>query len=132
MISSGGRGYSASAWRGSHPNWNGNYYYNNGSYYYDSGFSSPAIMTNEWAGIAIGVGGVAFEASLSSDPTLYFSGSVGAFYPMTTFNSDENGSGWHHLRYAYFNRPYFWRSGVRYDRVSVTSGGRSGYEFRRG
>jgi hypothetical protein len=89
-------------------------------------------MTNEWAGIAALVGGVAFVASLGNDPTLYFTGSVGAFYPMTTFNSDEYGNGPDRLRYAYFDRPYFWRSGVRFDRVSVVREGRRGYEFHRG
>jgi hypothetical protein len=126
-----GQRQSASSWRGSHPSWNGNYYYNNGNYYYDSSFGYPAIMTNEWSGIAALSGGVALVGALSDDPTLFFAGSVGAFFSISLYNSDEYGNPTQRLRYAYFNRPFFWRNGVRFNRESVTRNGQRGYEFRR-
>lgn len=126
-----GQRQSASSWRGSHPSWNGNYYYNNGNYYYDSSFGYPAIMTNEWSSIAAISGGVALLGVLNDDPTLVFAGSVGAFFSLSLYNSDRSGNATQRLRYAYFNRPYFWRNGARFNRVSVTHNGQQGYEFRR-
>jgi hypothetical protein len=126
-----GRRQTADSWRGNHPNWNGGYYYNNGNYYYDSGYGYPAVMTNEWSSIAAISGGVALLGVLTHDPTLYFAGSVGAFYSLGLYNSDQYGDSRQRLRYAYFNRPYFWRDGTRFNRISVNINGQRGYEFRR-
>ena len=130
-MAGGGQGYTASSWRSGHPNWNGGYYYHNGGYFYDAGFGYPAIMSNEWGSIALIAGGLAIAGALSDDPRLFFAGSVGAFYAMGQYDSDQYGNGTERMRYAYFNRPYFWRDGVRFDRISVSVGGVSGYEFRR-
>jgi len=131
-MSGGRQGYTATAWRGGHPNWNGHYYYHNGGYFYDASFGYPAIMTNEWSNIALLFGGIAVAGALTDDPRLFFAGSVGAFYALGSFNADQYGNGTARMRWAYFNRPYFWRAGVRFDRVSVNVGGHAGYEFRRG
>jgi len=128
----GSQGITSSDWRAGHPSWNGGYFYNNGAYYYDAGFSSPAIVLNEWAGIAVLAGGVAFEASLNSDPTLVFAGALGVGLAITAYDADQHsGNGEDRLRWAYFSKPYFWRSGARYDRISVVIGGVPSYQFRR-
>jgi hypothetical protein len=88
-------------------------------------------MTNEWLSIAAISGGVALAGALNNDPTLCFDGSVGAFFSIQVYNSDRYGNATDRLRYAYYSRPYFWRNGGRFNRVSVTQNGRQGYEFRR-
>ena len=127
-----GRGISSSSWRNSNPGWNGGYYYHNGGYYYDSGYGYPAIVDNEWGGIAVGLGGFALLSVLNTDPTLVFSGSVGDPYSYNQYQLDLSSSDPElRLRAGYFGRPYFWRNGVRYDRITVVIGGRQSYEFRR-
>jgi len=127
-----GRGISATTWRASNPSWNGGYYFHSGAYYYDSGYSYPAIATNEWGGIAALAGGVAFVGLLADDPTLVFIGTAGALLSFDEYQIDQHSSnGEIRLRAAYFARPYFWREGVRYDRIVVTVGGSQNYQFRR-
>jgi hypothetical protein len=122
----------ASTWRGSHPSWNGGYFYRGGSYYYDSSFSYPAIMVNEWSEIAVLAGGVALLGAIDNDPTLVFVGTVGALYSYSQYASDQGSSNQsYRLRADFFGKSYFWRNGVRYDRISVTSGGVNYYRFQR-
>jgi hypothetical protein len=128
----GTRGYTAASWRSHNPNWNGGYYYHNGGYFYDAGFTDPAIVTNEWLGIAAIAGGAALVGALDNDPTLVFAGSVGALFALSAYNADLNSSnGELRLRANYFGRPYFWRNGVRYDRIVVVQGGTRYYRFQR-
>ena len=127
-----GRGISSDTWRNSNPGWNGGYYYHNGGYFYDSGYGYPAIVDNEWLGIAALAGGAALIGALSNDPTLVFLGDVGASFAIVEYNADlQSPSPELRLRAAYFGKPYFWRDGVRYDRIQLTVGGVESYEFRR-
>lgn len=127
-----GRGIPASSWRESHPHWNGGYFYHNGGYYYDRGYSYPAVVVNDWSGIAIGFGGVSLLVGLHNDPTLVFQGSIGEPFPVSRYELDLHSSDPQlRLRATYFSKPYFWRNGVRFDRVSVVIGGQHYYRFRR-
>ncbi len=70
--------------------------------------------------------------ALESDPTLYFSGTYGDLYPYDELEVDlHSGNREHRLRGAYFSRPYFWRNGQRFDRVTVDRDGRHYYRFVR-
>jgi hypothetical protein len=130
--SSGRSGYTASTWRSGHPSWNGGYYYNGGAYYYDSAFAYPAIVDNEWSSIATLAGGVAIIGLLDNDPTLVFAGTVGAVFAISAYDADLNSSDRElRLRADYFQKPYFWRNGVRFDRTVVMSNGVRSYQFRR-
>jgi hypothetical protein len=124
--------YRVEDWRRDHPNWNGRYYYRGGSYYYDPYFSYPAAIDNEWGSIAAISGGVALLGAIDNDPTLFFAGSAGALYSLYRYDRDrQSGNRTDRLRAAYFSRPYFWRNGVRYDRVMVSPNGRRAYRFVR-
>ncbi len=127
-----GRGISATSWRNQNPNWNGGYYYHNGGYFYDTSYSSPAIVINEWSGIAALAGGIALIGALNQDTRLVFSAEIGDPYSYSQFQLDLDSSDPEiRLRVAYFRKPYFWRNGVRYDRITVTFGGAPAYQFRR-
>jgi hypothetical protein len=122
------RRYRADEWRRMHPNWNGHYYYHSGAYYYDPSFTYGAIVDNEWGDIAVGNGGVSISAG---DPYVYFSGSYGSWYPTSQVDIDLHGGGAARARAGYFSRPYFYREGVRYDRVVGTHAGVRSYRFVR-
>lgn len=122
----------ADQWRQYHPDWNGHYYWHNGGYFFDPLFQFPAIVTNTWGDILLGLGGVAIGASLVNDPYIYFSGPYGELFPTADLSIYLGSSDpvWR-ARAAFFNRPYFYRDGVRFDRESVARGGRSYYRFVR-
>ena len=129
---SGNQGISESTWRSSNPNWGGGFFFHGGAYYYDSNYAYPAIVVNEWAGIAALAGGVAFVGALNDDPTLVFAGAVGTAFAISEYNADlQSSNGELRLRAAYFGKPYFWRNGIRYDRIVVVVGGVQSYQFRR-
>ena len=119
------RRYHESEWRQTHPNWNGRLYWHNNSYYYDRAYSTPAIVDDDWATIGGGV-------ILSTDPYVNFSGSYGTYYPTASLNIDLGSTDRNrHARALYFQHPYFWRDGTRYDRTTVTRNGTSYYRFSR-
>ena len=124
--------YRPAEWRRYHPNWHERYYYHGGHYFYDSAFAYPAVIDNEWGSIAALSGGVALLGAFNNDPYLFFAGTAGALYSFSRYDQDRyHGDRYGRLRAAYFARPYFYRSGVRYDRVVVTEGGTRYYRFRR-
>lgn len=126
------RAYGAADWRRYHPHWNGHYFYHGGHYYYDSAFVYPAVVDNDWFAIATIAGGVALAGALDNDPYLFFGGTLGALYSYTRYEDDLHSHyGRYRLRAAYFGRPYFWRRGVRYDRVTLYRGGHKYFRFRR-
>lgn len=126
------RPYRATEWRHYDPHWNGRYYYHGGHYFYDTAYTYPAVVDNEWGTIAALSGGAAILGVLNNDPYLTFGGALGALYSYSRYESDRHSSDRHlRARAAYFSRPYFWRGGRRYDRVTVVSGGHRYYRFRR-
>jgi len=127
-----GRGISASTWRSGNPSWNGGYYFHNGGYYYDNAFAYPALVVNEWGGIAALAGGVALLSVINNDPTLVFAGTDGELYSTSQYQLDlASPNAAFRLRAAYFGKPFFWRAGIRYDRFTVVVGGVQSYQFRR-
>ena len=119
------RRYREQEWRRIHPDWNGRYYWHNNSYYYDRRYSYPAAINNDWATIGGGV-------VINNDPYLTFSGDYGSYYPTASLNIDLGSTDrYRHARALYFQHPYFWRDGVRYDRTTVTRNGTRYYRFSR-
>jgi hypothetical protein len=119
------RRWHESEWRQSHPNWNGRVYWHNNGYYFDRAYTTPAIVDHDWATIGAGV-------TLSSDPYIAFSGSYGSYYPTASVDVDLASSDPNrHARALYFQHPYFWRNGTRYDRTTVTRHGTTYYRFAR-
>jgi|GEM_PF-4621355 len=117
--------YRESEWRHSHPHWNGRYYWHNNGYYYDRAYTYPAIVDNDYSTIGGGV-------ILNNDPYVYFNGNYGQYYPEASLNIDLGSSDRaRHARALYFQHPYFWRNGVRYDRTTVTRHGGTYYRFAR-
>lgn len=128
----GFHGYRPEEWRHIHPNWNGHYYIRGGIRYYDPLFEYPVIVDNDWDSIAAISGGVALLGALDDDPTLFFAGTVGALYSLSRYDDDRySDDPVLRLRASYFSRPFFWRHGVRYDRVIVHRGGHEYYRFVR-
>ena len=119
------RRYHESEWRGMHPGWNGRLYWHNNAYYFDRAYATPAIVDHEYTAIGAGV-------TLNSDPYVYVSGSYGSLYPTASLNIDLGSTDTNrHARALYFQHPYFWRDGVRYDRTTVTRKGTQYYRFAR-
>lgn len=119
------RRYHEAEWRRMHPTWNGRFYWHNDTYYFDPAYTYPAVVDNDWATIGGGV-------VLNSDPHVYFSGSYGSYYPYASLNIDLGSTDpLRHARALYFQHPYFWRNGVRYDRTIVTRNGTRYYRFVR-
>jgi hypothetical protein len=117
--------YHESEWRQSHPHWNGRLYWHNKGYYYDRTYATPAIVDHEYTAIGGGV-------VVNTDPYVTFSGNYGTYYPYASLSVDLASSDpVRHTRALYFQHPYFWRSGVRYDRTVVTRGGKQFYRFAR-
>ena len=126
------RPYRASEWRARNPGWHERYYWHGGNYYYDNAYRYPAVIDNEWGSIAALSGGIALAGAFNHDPYLTFGGAAGALYALSRYDSDLRSTNpQYRLRASYFNRPYFWRSGVRYDRSLVTVGGTRYYRFHR-
>ncbi len=119
------RRYHESEWRRMHPDWNGRFYWHNNGYYFDRAHSYPAIVDNEYATIGGGV-------VLDNDPYISFSGTYGSYYPTASLDIDLGSTDRNrHARALYFQHPYFWRDGTRYDRTTVTRHGTSYYRFVR-
>jgi hypothetical protein len=119
------RAYHESEWRQSHPHWNGRLYWHNNSYYFDHAYSQPAIVDHEYTAIGGGV-------TLDTDPYISFTGSYGTYYPEASLSVDlASNDPNRHARALYFQHPYFWRNGVRYDRTIVSRHGTSYYRFSR-
>jgi hypothetical protein len=117
--------YHEEEWRRTHRDWNGHYYWHNNHYYFDHGYRHPAYVENTWPEIGGGV-------ILNNDPYVYFQGSYGTDYPIASLDIDLGSNDrYRHARALYFQRPYFWRDGVRYDRTTVTRGGNRYYRFTR-
>lgn len=93
----------------------------------------PVTPPNEWFVIANDLGYGDYVTSGNwYDPSLVFEGTYGAPYEYTVFERDQYSPDWRHrLRWAYFNRPYFYRAGHRYDRITFVRNGRRFYEFKR-
>jgi len=92
----------------------------------------PTTPPNEWSGIASLFGGQSILSLLAGDQTLNFTGNSGALYPVTVYEVDRRSTNRaHRLRAAYFERPFFYRNGHRYERIVVTQGGRRYYRFVR-
>jgi len=124
--------YGVSDWRRFHPDWNGRYYFNGGLYYYDPGFEYPAVVDNDWSVIGGLFGGAAIIGALDNDPTLFFVGAAGALYSISRYDADlDSGDPVLRARAGYFSKPYFWRDGVRYDRITVDRNGERYYQFHR-
>jgi len=119
------RRYHESEWRQMHRDWNGRVYWHNNAYYFDRAYTYPAIVDHDWATIGGGV-------VLDTDPYVSFSGSYGTYYPTASLEIDLGSSdATRHARALYFQHPYFWRNGVRYDRTTVTRNGSRYYRFVR-
>ena len=119
------RRYHESEWRTMHPGWNGRLYWHNNAYYYDPAFTIQALVDHDWATIGAGV-------TIGSDPYVSFSGSYGSYYPTASLDIDlSSGDRNRRARALYFQHPYFWRDGVRYDRTTVTRNGTRYYRFAR-
>jgi len=107
-------------------------YYHYGRYYYDPSFTVYADVDNEWNSIAAISGGLAIAGALTNDPFLFFAGAAGSLYSLSQYDDDRYSSDpERRLRATYFSKPYFWRNGVRYDRVVVDEDGTRYYQFRR-
>lgn len=123
MLAKFQRPYREREWRQSHPNWNGRYYWHNHTYYFDRAYTQPAIVDHEWSTIGGGV-------VLDTDPYVSISGTYGSLYPIASLDIDLGSSDRNrHARALYFQHPYFWREGVRYDRTIVTRSGTRYYRF---
>jgi hypothetical protein len=87
---------------------------------------------NEWRNIAYLSGAAAVLGLLNNDRTLVFAGSAGALYSLHRYEQDRKSqSQLQRLRAEFFSRPYFYRDGVRYERVLVTRDGQRYYQFVR-
>jgi hypothetical protein len=89
-------------------------------------------MQNDWRNIAIGSGALGLLGLLNHDNTLTFVGAAGALYSYNRYDQDRRStSRMRRLRAEYFNRPYFYRDGTRYERRSVWRHGQRYYQFVR-
>jgi hypothetical protein len=87
---------------------------------------------NEWRNIAIGAGALSALGFLTHENFLGFAGAAGALYSLNRYEQDRRSeSREDRLRAAYFNHPYFYRDGVRYERRLVRRGGERYYQFVR-
>ena len=126
------RPYRTNEWHAHYPAWHERYYTRGGRYYYDPVYRYPAVVDNEWGSIAALSGGVALLGAFNHDPYLTFGGAAGALYSLSRYQHDlHSGDRNLRLRATYFNRPYFWRNGVRYDRATVYQNGHEYYRFHR-
>jgi len=92
----------------------------------------PGTPPNEWRSIANIAGGLPLLELLQQDDRLVFPGDLGALYSFTQFDRDRQSSvPAYRLRAAYFNRPFIYRNGRRYDRVEVIQRGHHYYRFAR-
>lgn len=92
----------------------------------------PTTPPNEWRNIATISGGVALLGLLTNDRTLTFAGTLGSLYSLNRYDQDRRSRvPANRLRAAYFSRPYFYREGRRFDRVTVYQGGHKYYRFVR-
>ena len=128
--------------RGEHDNRNNRNRRDNRIHQYNSGWSESHRQDwiaqhrnesrNEWRNIATGSGGGGLLSILLHDATLNFSGSSGARYPLNKYEQDRRSDRREdRLRAEYFNRPYFYRDGVRYERRLVNRDGQRYYQFAR-
>ena len=87
---------------------------------------------NEWRNIAIGAGAIGALGFLTHDNFLGFAGTAGALYSLNRYEQDRRSENREErIRAAYFNHPYFYRDGVRYERRLVRRGGERYYQFVR-
>ena len=87
---------------------------------------------NEWRNIAIGAGALGVVGALTHDETLFFTGAAGSLYSTYRYDQERRSHDrTERLRARYFSRPYFYRDGERYNRVSVWQDGQKYYRFER-
>ena len=87
---------------------------------------------DEWKNIATISGAAALLGLLTKDGTLTFAGSAGALYSLYRYDQDSKSRDkLARTRAEYFSRDHFYRSGVRYNRRTVTKNGSKYYQFYR-
>lgn len=92
----------------------------------------PGPPPNEWRSIANISGGTSLLDLLRNDDRLVFPGNQGALYSYDQFEQDRySREPERRLRYTYFSRPFIYRNGYRYDRVTVNQHGNHYYRFVR-
>lgn len=87
---------------------------------------------DEWRTIATVSGAAALLGLLKKDKTLTFAGAAGTLYALYRYDEDAKSKDrLARARAQFFNRDYFYRDGVRYDRRTVSKNGDEYYQFYR-
>ena len=85
---------------------------------------------NEWRNIALASGAIALLGVLKKDDKLTFAGAAGALYSLYRYDEDSKSKDrLARTRAEYFSRSEFYRDGIRYNRRTVTKGGKKYYQF---
>ena len=95
-------------------------------------YSDPYYLDYTWDSIGAASSLDPYLGQAYDDPCLVFGGPYGAPYPVASVAIDLNcGVPARELRAHFFDHPYFYRGGARFDRVEVVRGGERAYEFHR-
>jgi hypothetical protein len=87
---------------------------------------------NEWRNIAIASGAIGVLGLLQKDQTLTFAGAAGALYSVHRMEQDRKSRNqMERARARYFDEPYFYRDGQRFERRTVRQNGQTYYQFVR-
>jgi hypothetical protein len=87
---------------------------------------------NDWRNLALAAGGVAIYGLIRKDPYIGFGGLAGALYSLNRYEQDRKSqSQLERARASFFDRPYFYRDGKRYERRTVKRNGQKFYQFVR-
>ncbi len=86
----------------------------------------------EWRNIGKAAGFLSLLGMLDRDRTLVFAGQVGSLYAAYRYDEDRRSQDRiARARAYYFDQPYFYRDGNRYERHTVYQGGQKFYRFER-
>jgi hypothetical protein len=112
-------------------------YHNSRPYFQDSRYRGRTFIQvigdrHEWRDVALVAGFFGLIGALEHDDFLCFAGGAGAFYAMWRYEEDlQCDDPYRHARACYFNMPYFYRDGYRYERRLVFHNGERCYQFVR-